>query len=69
MIGKNRFHFVDIASTQDKARELAQNNCGEGAVVIAERQSEGRGKPGSSWFSPDGGVYLSVVLKPYKSPA
>lgn len=35
---------------------------------MAERQSRGRGKPGSVWHSPEGGLYFSVILKPRKNP-
>jgi len=40
----------------------------EWTVVIAESQSQGRGKPGTSWYSPSGGLYFSVILKPRKNP-
>jgi BirA family biotin operon repressor/biotin-[acetyl-CoA-carboxylase] ligase len=35
---------------------------------VAERQSRGRGKPGSIWHSPAGGLYFSVIIKPRKNP-
>ncbi len=39
-------------------------------MVIAEEQTAGRGKPGSSWFSPSGsGIYLSAILEPRRNPA
>lgn len=41
---------------------------GEWTVVVAESQSRGRGKPGTSWYSPPGGLYFSVILKPRKNP-
>ena len=36
--------------------------------MVADRQTRGRGKPGSAWFSPAGNLYLSAVVKPYKNP-
>jgi len=36
-------------------------------VVVASRQTRGRGKPGSGWFSPKGNLYLSAVVKPFKN--
>src|SRR5204863_7475405 len=40
----------------------------EGAVVIADAQTEGRGRRGRSWFSPPGsGLYVSIVLTPSRS--
>ncbi len=51
-------------STNDVMRELAQNGAPEGTVVIAERQTAGRGRRGRSWHSPQGGAWFSILLKP-----
>ena len=56
-----------LASTQDEARQIAPHSP-EWTVVAAEEQSGGRGKFGSLWFSPPGGLYFSVILKPRKNP-
>lgn len=53
-----------VASTNDTARQLAEEGAGEGAAVLALRQTGGRGRRGRSWASPPGGLYLSVVLRP-----
>jgi BirA family biotin operon repressor/biotin-[acetyl-CoA-carboxylase] ligase len=69
IIGKKIIHRNEIDSTNDEARRLVERGFGEGTVVIAGSQTKGRGKPGSSWYSPDGqGVYLSVIVKPYVNP-
>jgi BirA family transcriptional regulator, biotin operon repressor / biotin---[acetyl-CoA-carboxylase] ligase len=58
--GRSQF-FDTIGSTNDAAAALAT----EGAVVVADRQTAGRGRRGRSWFSPPGsGLYVSVVLMP-----
>ena len=36
----------------------------EGLVVTARTQVAGRGRMGRSWSSPEGGLYLSVILRP-----
>ncbi len=36
----------------------------EGLVLIAQAQSAGRGRGGHSFFSPQGGLYLSILLRP-----
>jgi BirA family biotin operon repressor/biotin-[acetyl-CoA-carboxylase] ligase len=56
-------YFSEVASTNDVAAQL-----GEGAVVLADRQTAGRGRRGHTWFSPPGsGLYASVVLAPGRS--
>ncbi len=57
--------FETIGSTNDVAATLVSNGAGEGAVVIADAQTAGRGRRGRSWFSPPAaGLYVSVVLSP-----
>jgi len=56
-------------STNDDARALARAGAGEGTVVLAAAQTGGRGRLGRSWESPEGGVYLSAVLRPDFAPA
>ncbi|MBU1026688.1 MAG: biotin--[acetyl-CoA-carboxylase] ligase [Candidatus Margulisbacteria bacterium] len=69
IIGKKIIRYQEIASTNDKARQLIKQGEGEGLVVVALAQSKGRGKPGSAWVSPAGkGLYLSAVVRPYKNP-
>ena len=60
--------FDEISSTNIKAKELARNGEEEGTVVIARIQKEGRGRFDRIWESPEGGVYLSVILRPDVSP-
>ena len=56
--------YAELPSTQDRAVELARQGVAEGSVVVARRQSRGRGRGDRSWASPEGGLYLSVVLRP-----
>lgn len=60
--------FNEISSTNSKAKELAQDGEAEGAVVIAQMQKSGRGRFDRVWESPEGGLYLSLILKPDVSP-
>ncbi len=48
----------------NKARELAKKGAAEGTVVIAEKQTAGRGRLGRTWLSPEGSLAMSVILKP-----
>jgi BirA family biotin operon repressor/biotin-[acetyl-CoA-carboxylase] ligase len=53
-----------VTSTMDVAGELVRDGAPEGVVVVAERQTSGRGRRGRSWASPpSGGLYVSVVLR------
>jgi BirA family transcriptional regulator, biotin operon repressor / biotin---[acetyl-CoA-carboxylase] ligase len=68
--GKPFHYFHQIGSTNSHARELAEAGAAEGTVVVAESQSQGRGRLGRRWESPAyRNLYLSVILRPTLSPA
>ncbi|MDO8727574.1 MAG: biotin--[acetyl-CoA-carboxylase] ligase [Candidatus Methanoperedens sp.] len=67
MIGKNIHYFKETESTNTLARNMA-GSVDEGTVVIAESQTGGRGRMGRKWISPEGGIWLSVILKPKMQP-
>ena len=69
IIGKKILFMGEIGSSNDEARRLAQLGYGEGTVVIASSQLKGKGRLGRRWISPPGGLYLSIILKPYSSPS
>lgn len=54
----------EIDSTNNRAKMLAENGAPSGTVVCARRQTGGRGRYGRPFFSPEGGVYMSVILRP-----
>jgi BirA family transcriptional regulator, biotin operon repressor / biotin---[acetyl-CoA-carboxylase] ligase len=57
--------FDEVGSTNTIARDLARAGAVEGTVVIADAQTQGRGRLGRSWASPAGrNLYLSIVLRP-----
>lgn len=64
-------HLLDeVGSTNDAARALAEAGAPGGTVVLAERQTAGRGRGGKAWQSPPGlGIWMSVVLRPPALPA
>ena len=58
-------YLVETDSTNRYLKVLAQNGAKEGTVVIANRQSAGRGRLGRSFFSPEEkGIYMSILLRP-----
>jgi BirA family biotin operon repressor/biotin-[acetyl-CoA-carboxylase] ligase len=63
-----RWH-ARIGSTNDEAARWAAAGAPEGAVVVADEQTEGRGRRGRSWASPPGaGLYVSIVFRPASVP-
>lgn len=56
--------YSEVDSTNDRAKKLAAQGAPEGTAVVAARQTAGKGRRGRSFFSPEGGVYLSLVLRP-----
>ena len=54
----------ELASTQERARELARAGTPHGTLVVAGVQTGGRGRLGRHWGSPEGGLWMSLVLCP-----
>src|SRR3989442_3499183 len=64
-LGSPVVFFSTIESTNDVASAIAASGDCEGAVVIADEQTAGRGRRGHTWFSPAGsGLYRSIVMTP-----
>lgn len=63
-LGSEVHTFEVVDSTNRVLRDLARNGCAEGTVVVAGRQTAGRGRLDREWHSPPGGLYLSVLLQP-----
>lgn len=57
-------YYKSLPSTNDTAKLKASNGAPEGTLIIAERQSKGRGRVGHTFFSPAGGIYMSLILRP-----
>mgnify|MGYP000932434517 FL=1 len=56
-------------STNRMARRLAESGACDGTVVVAERQTAGRGRLGRSWLSGGNfGLWFSVLLRPQFEP-
>ena len=56
------FEFEELGSTNDKAVELSARPPAEKFVVIARRQTAGRGRRGRRWESPEGNLYMSLAF-------
>jgi len=68
IIGGTLHFFRELASTNDMAKELAVRGAKEGTVIVAETQTQGRGRMGREWASPKGGLWFSIILRPRVSP-
>lgn len=64
-LGQTVFSYETLTSTNEVARERAAEGAPHGTIVIAEEQTEGRGRSGRSWHSARGkGIYVSLILRP-----
>lgn len=66
-IGKNLYYYLEVDSTNLMARRMIQEKGAileEGVVIVARKQYAGRGRLGRQWFSPAGGIWLTVILLP-----
>ncbi|MCA9820854.1 MAG: HTH domain-containing protein, partial [Nitrosarchaeum sp.] len=64
LIGKKAYYFESIDSTQNQALSMSFDRENNGAIVIAEKQTSGRGRTGRKWESPEGGIWISIILHP-----
>lgn len=58
-----------VTSTNDVARAAAEAGAAAGLLVVAERQTAGRGRHGRSWASPPGNLHASLLLRPRRPTA
>lgn len=59
-----------VESTNDEVRQLAQSGAADGVIVLAERQTAGRGRRGAAWFSPPGeSLAFSILVRPKEPKA
>lgn len=55
-------------STQDEMMERARLGAPNGSAIIAKTMGDGRGQHGRSWHAPEGGLYLSFVVRELQEP-
>ncbi|MFY9217381.1 MAG: biotin--[acetyl-CoA-carboxylase] ligase [Tepidanaerobacteraceae bacterium] len=69
VLGSRIYYRSVTESTNNDAKRLAQEGVPDGTLIVAERQQGGRGRMGRMWDSPEGGIWLSVILRPALAPA
>ncbi|MEE2956354.1 MAG: biotin--[acetyl-CoA-carboxylase] ligase [Pseudomonadota bacterium] len=62
VVGTRLFNHDTLDSTNNEAIRLIEEGKGEGAVVVANCQTAGRGRRGKIWKSPPGNLYLSIIF-------
>jgi BirA family biotin operon repressor/biotin-[acetyl-CoA-carboxylase] ligase len=68
-LGRTLHHHETLGSTNTEAFALAQAGALHGEVVVAEQQTQGRGRRGRSWSSPAGlNLSFSVIVRPEVPP-
>ncbi len=67
-IGRRVIRLDEATSTNDVAKRRGRSGEPEGLVIVARHQTQGRGRLGREWISPEGGLYLSVLLRPELDP-
>jgi len=65
-LGEPREHHETIGSTNQRARELAEEGAAHGTLVTADEQTAGRGRQGRTWQTPAGvAIAASLVLREF----
>lgn len=65
VLGSSVIVLDETDSTNNYAKKLVQKNAPHGTVVVADRQTAGKGRLGRSFVSSKGiGLYMSVILRP-----
>ena len=54
----------EVTSTNEVAKNALREGKAEGLIVRARRQLSGYGRQGREWDSPEGGLYMSILLRP-----
>ena len=69
IVGNKLVVIKEVGSTNEQLKVYAEQGYEDGSVLIAGKQTEGKGRLSRSWFSPEGlNIYLSVIFKPEISP-
>lgn len=63
--GRHYYYYAQTDSTNIRAKQLAEEGAPHGSLVVAEKQTAGRGRRGRTWVIPEGeSITMSLLLKP-----
>ena len=69
-IGKQVYFAEEVDSTNTWGKRLAEEGAPHGTLVVADEQTQGRGRRGRSWQSPKGtNISMTLILRPDLEPA
>ncbi|WCR57796.1 biotin--[acetyl-CoA-carboxylase] ligase [Wolbachia endosymbiont of Ctenocephalides felis wCfeJ] len=60
--GFHIYHYKEVSSTNREALDLIDKGVSNETVIIADKQTNGRGCTGKSWVSPEGNFYVSLIV-------
>jgi len=63
-LGKKVYYFNTIDTTQNFAMKIVTKNNMNGTIIIAKKQTGGRGRMKRKWKSPVGGIWMSIIINP-----
>ncbi len=63
-IGHSIHYYKEVTSTNDIAEKFVELEEPEGSVIIAEKQTAGRSRKKTDWISPEGGIWMTLILRP-----
>ncbi|QCB62451.1 biotin--[acetyl-CoA-carboxylase] ligase [Wolbachia endosymbiont of Drosophila mauritiana] len=55
-------HYKEVSSTNKEALGLIEKGISNETIIIADKQTEGRGRTGKNWISPEGNLYASLII-------
>ncbi|MGL9717904.1 MAG: biotin--[acetyl-CoA-carboxylase] ligase [Wolbachia sp.] len=61
-------HYHEVSSTNKEALDLIDRGISNETIIIANKQTEGRGRTGKGWISPEGNFYASLVVSLLQVP-
>ncbi|WP_108784607.1 biotin--[acetyl-CoA-carboxylase] ligase [Wolbachia endosymbiont of Bemisia tabaci] len=62
------YHYKEVPSTNKEALGLIEKGISNETVIIADKQTEGRGRTEKSWVSPEGNFYASLMINLLQAP-
>lgn len=67
--GRNLQYLKETDSTNNDAKRCMEEGGVHGTLIVAERQTAGRGRRGRLWESPEGtAIYMTIGMKPEFAP-